>query len=112
MSAAATGQAGHSTPAQDTPPASPLVLITTRRFPGNHGIKTALWARARGSRGQALPQEPATAPLIVAWYILHLAEDSRPGRSRTPIITSAGTRRRPDGPRADDLAAQPAASAD
>jgi len=48
----------------------------------------------------------------VAWYILHLAEDSRPGRSRTPIITSAGTRRSPVGPRADDLAAQPAASAD
>src|SRR5215813_8233628 len=48
----------------------------------------------------------------VAWYILHLAEDSRPGRSRTPIITSVGTRRSPVGPRADDLAAQPAASAD
>ena len=48
----------------------------------------------------------------VAWYILNLAEDPRPRQQRTPIITSAGTRTSHAGPPADDLAAQPAASAD
>jgi len=48
----------------------------------------------------------------VAWYILSLAEDPRPRQQRTPIITSAGTGRSHAGPRAGDLAAQPAASAD
>jgi uncharacterized protein YbjT (DUF2867 family) len=41
----------------------------------------------------------------VAWYILNLAEDPRPGHQRTPIITS-GTGRRPARPRAEYLAAQ------
>jgi uncharacterized protein YbjT (DUF2867 family) len=48
----------------------------------------------------------------VAWYILNLAEDPRPGQQRTPIITTAGTGTSPARPRADHLAAQPAASAD
>jgi uncharacterized protein YbjT (DUF2867 family) len=42
----------------------------------------------------------------VAWYILSLAEDPRPRQHRTPVITSAGARRKPAHPRADDLAAQ------
>jgi uncharacterized protein YbjT (DUF2867 family) len=41
----------------------------------------------------------------VAWYILNLAEDPRPGHQRTPIITS-GTGRSLTRPRAEDLAAQ------
>ena len=48
----------------------------------------------------------------VAWYILNLAEDPHPRPQRTPIITSAGPRTSHAGPPADDLAAQPAASAD
>jgi hypothetical protein len=43
----------------------------------------------------------------VAWYILSLAEDPRPGQLRTPIITSAGKRRSPARSEAQDLAAQP-----
>jgi len=42
----------------------------------------------------------------VAWYILSLAEDPRPGQLRTPIITSASSGRSPARPRAEDLAAQ------
>jgi hypothetical protein len=42
----------------------------------------------------------------VAWYILKLAEDPRPGQPRTPIITSAGRGGSPARPRAEDLAAQ------
>jgi uncharacterized protein YbjT (DUF2867 family) len=41
----------------------------------------------------------------VAWYILNLAEDPRPGHQRTPIITT-GTGTSPTRPRAEDLAAQ------
>src|SRR5215471_10680878 len=43
----------------------------------------------------------------VAWYILSLAEDPRPGQLRTPIITSAGKRRSPARSAAQDLATQP-----
>jgi uncharacterized protein YbjT (DUF2867 family) len=42
----------------------------------------------------------------VAWYILNLAEDPRPGHQRTPIITSAGGGRSPARPGDKDLAAQ------
>jgi uncharacterized protein YbjT (DUF2867 family) len=42
----------------------------------------------------------------VAWYILGLAEDPRPGQLRTPVITSAGAGRSSDRPRAEDLAEQ------
>src|SRR5215510_9411485 len=42
----------------------------------------------------------------VAWYIVGLAEDTRPGQLRTPIITSAGGGRSPAHARAEDLAAQ------
>jgi uncharacterized protein YbjT (DUF2867 family) len=48
----------------------------------------------------------------VAWYILNLAEDPRPGRPRTPIITTAADGTSPARPRADHLTAQPARSAD
>ncbi len=41
----------------------------------------------------------------VAWYILNLAEDPRPGQLRTPIITP-GTGTSPARPKAEDLAAQ------
>jgi uncharacterized protein YbjT (DUF2867 family) len=44
----------------------------------------------------------------VAWYIVGLAEDTRPGQLRTPIITSAGGGRSPAHPRAEDLAPQQA----
>ena len=44
----------------------------------------------------------------VAWYILDLAEDPRPGQLRTPIVTSAGTGRGHARPRAEDLTAQQA----
>ena len=44
----------------------------------------------------------------VAWYIVGLAEDARPGQLRTPIITSAGRGKSPAHPRAEDLAAQQA----
>lgn len=44
----------------------------------------------------------------VAWYILSLAEDPRPGQLRTPIITSAGGGRSPARPEAEELAAQQA----
>ena len=40
----------------------------------------------------------------VAWYILNLAEDPRPGQQRTPIITSAARGSSPAGPEADGLA--------
>ena len=46
----------------------------------------------------------------VAWYILNLAEDPRPGQLRTPILTSAPRGRRPVGPEAEHPA-QPAPSA-
>jgi len=41
----------------------------------------------------------------VAWYILSLAEDPRPGQLRTPIITTGGGRSS-SRPEAEDLAAQ------
>jgi uncharacterized protein YbjT (DUF2867 family) len=44
----------------------------------------------------------------VAWYILSLAEDPRPGPLRTPIITSAGGGTDPARAGAEDLAAQQA----
>jgi len=44
----------------------------------------------------------------VAWYIVGLAEDTRAGQLRTPIITSAGGGRSPAHPQAEDLAAQQA----
>ncbi|HYB87960.1 MAG TPA: NAD(P)H-binding protein [Streptosporangiaceae bacterium] len=46
----------------------------------------------------------------VAWYILTLAEDPRPGQLRTPILTSASRGRNPVGPEAEHPA-QPAPSA-
>ena len=48
----------------------------------------------------------------VAWYILSLAEDPRPGQQRTPILTSAASGSSPAEPEAERLAAQPAPSAD
>jgi hypothetical protein len=42
----------------------------------------------------------------VAWYILSLAEDPRPGQPRTPIITTARQGRSPARPETEDLAAQ------
>jgi putative NADH-flavin reductase len=48
----------------------------------------------------------------VAWYILNLAEDPRPGRQRTPIITSAASGSTPAGPEAERLAVQPTPSGD
>ena len=42
----------------------------------------------------------------VAWYILSLAEDPRPGQLRTPILTSAGGGRSPARPGTEDLAEQ------
>ena len=48
----------------------------------------------------------------VAWYILSLAEDPRPGQQRTPFITSAAGESSPAGPEAERLAARPAPSAD
>jgi hypothetical protein len=48
----------------------------------------------------------------VAWYILNLAEDPRPGQPRTPIITTAAIGTSPARPGAGHLAAQPAPSAD
>jgi hypothetical protein len=47
----------------------------------------------------------------VAWYILSLAEDPRPGQERTPIITSAARGRSPARLEAE-RPAQPAPSAD
>jgi uncharacterized protein YbjT (DUF2867 family) len=48
----------------------------------------------------------------VAWYILSLVEDPRPGQHRTPIITSAARGSSPAEPEAERLAAQPTPSAD
>ena len=48
----------------------------------------------------------------VAWYILSLAEDPRPGQQRTPIITSATRGRTPAGPETGHLAVQSTSSAD
>jgi uncharacterized protein YbjT (DUF2867 family) len=48
----------------------------------------------------------------VAWYILSLAEDHRPGQQRTPFITSAARGSSPAGPEAERLAVQPTPGAD
>ena len=48
----------------------------------------------------------------VAWFILDLAEDPRPGQPRTPIITSAARGRKPARLEAAHLAARRAPSAD
>jgi putative NADH-flavin reductase len=43
----------------------------------------------------------------VAWYILNLAVDPRPGHGRTPVLTSAGRGKSPDRPRAaEDVSAR------
>ena len=48
----------------------------------------------------------------VAWYILSLAEDPRPGQQRTPILTTAAGGSSLAEPEAERLAAHPAPSAD
>jgi uncharacterized protein YbjT (DUF2867 family) len=48
----------------------------------------------------------------VAWYILNLAEDLRPGQPRTPIITTAASGESPAGLEAAHLAVHGAPSAD
>jgi uncharacterized protein YbjT (DUF2867 family) len=42
----------------------------------------------------------------VAWYILSLAEDPRPGQLRTPIITTASQGTSPARPETENLTAQ------